>query len=291
MTCTQLVSANSSSVVAIEAAAVAEQVRCRSASCCGTSHGAAVVPERRVAALGRMVVQDQEIADALEFECRSAGCNRSIITGLKSAVREETEQTCVTADWIRWMLVDSSGSMKPLERPIATQFLFQNFLRLPVVKRSGRGSRKRAPSRFASSVAAGFVVADVRARIDVAVAGAMLQRNAPLPACLPRGGARVGSGRADRCRTARPAHGRRAASGSSPHSRCAGPARSAGRGSPEQSMNRSPGIFSPLSSTIASMNPSAGRNRVSFTLPSVRRTPRASAKRRRYHAYMPASKW
>ena len=33
----------------------------------------------------------------------------------------------------KWILVDSKGSMNPPDSPIATQFLFQNFLRFPVV--------------------------------------------------------------------------------------------------------------------------------------------------------------
>ena len=57
----------------------------------------------------------------------------------------------ITADWIRCRLVDSRGSMKPLARPIETQFLFQIFLRLPVVKRSRIGWARGAPSRFESS--------------------------------------------------------------------------------------------------------------------------------------------
>src|SRR5450631_2407231 len=52
------------------------------------------------------------------------------------------------------MLVDSSGSRKPLARPIATTFLFQIFLRMPVVNLSGRGSARARPSRLFSSVAA-----------------------------------------------------------------------------------------------------------------------------------------
>ncbi len=46
------------------------------------------------------------------------------------------------------MLVDSSGSMKPHDRPIDTQFLFQALLRLPVRKRTGRGSASGSPSRL-----------------------------------------------------------------------------------------------------------------------------------------------
>jgi hypothetical protein len=43
-------------------------------------------------------------------------------------------------DWIKWMLVDSSGSRKPPDSPIATQLRFHASFRRPVVKRSGRGS-------------------------------------------------------------------------------------------------------------------------------------------------------
>ena len=54
-------------------------------------------------------------------------------------------------DWIRWMLVDSSGSRKPLASPTATQFFFQTSLRRPATKRSGRGAACAAPSRRLSS--------------------------------------------------------------------------------------------------------------------------------------------
>src|SRR5215467_1971095 len=58
--------------------------------------------------------------------------------------------------------------------------------------------RPRVGQRPAIEVAeqrvACFLVTEVRARIHVAVADAMLQRNAPLPASVPCGGAGVGSG-------------------------------------------------------------------------------------------------
>jgi hypothetical protein len=44
--------------------------------------------------------------------------------------------------------------MNPAASPIETQFLIQNDLRRPPVKRSSRGSPIGAPSRLASSVAA-----------------------------------------------------------------------------------------------------------------------------------------
>ena len=49
-------------------------------------------------------------------------------------------------------------------------------------KRSGRGSASGSPSRLASSVAAASSSLRYRLRVDVAVAGAVLQRDAPLPA-------------------------------------------------------------------------------------------------------------
>ena len=59
----------------------------------------------------------------------------------------------------------------------------------------------------------GRVVVDMLARIDEAVAGAMLERDAPLPAGLARGRARVRRERRWSARTAPPSPGRTAASG------------------------------------------------------------------------------
>jgi hypothetical protein len=56
--------------------------------------------------------------------------------------------------WIMWMLVDSSGSMKPDARPRATTLRFQKALRRPVVNRIGLGSASGRPSRLASRVSA-----------------------------------------------------------------------------------------------------------------------------------------
>ena len=53
----------------------------------------------------------------------------------------------------RWMLVDSSGSRKPLAKPTDTTFLFQARLRLPVRNLIGRGSANGGPSRLLKSIA------------------------------------------------------------------------------------------------------------------------------------------
>ena len=136
------------------------------------------------------------------------------------------------------MLVDSSGSMKPPARPIATTFLFQIFLRLPVVKRSSRGCAER-PAVEIAAASPRLIVADEAAAVDVAVAGAMLQRDAPLPPGRSRRRPRIGRG-GPPSRTAPRPRDRRAASASSPRSPRASACSISRPRNPEQSMNRSP---------------------------------------------------
>ncbi len=97
-----------------------------------------------------------------------------------------------TADWIRWMLVDSSGSRKPLASPTAMTLACQKARRLPGVKRSGRGSASAGAVEIGEKLRRRFVVGQCVARIDNAVAGAVLERDAPLPAGRVRGGAGIG---------------------------------------------------------------------------------------------------
>ena len=79
--------------------------------------------------------------------------------------------------------------MKPLASPSATQFLFQNFLRRPVVKRRKRGSARGWAVEIRQQRGGRLVIADVPAAVDIAIANAMLQRNAPLPTRCACGGA------------------------------------------------------------------------------------------------------
>ena len=104
--------------------------------------------------------------------------------------------------------------------------------RRPAVKRRCRGSASGSPSRLASSNCSASSSAEMRARIDVAVAHAVLQRNSPLPAGVARGRAGEGVGLARKRGSERRLRGRTAASGSSPRSRCRASPRSAGRESP-----------------------------------------------------------
>ena len=52
--------------------------------------------------------------------------------------------------WISIEHADAFVSMNPQASPMATTFLFQACLRMPVVKRKGRGSASGRPSRLAS---------------------------------------------------------------------------------------------------------------------------------------------
>ena len=83
------------------------------------------------------------------------------------------------------MLVDSSGSMNPPARPMATQFFSQNSL-APAgqeAQRARLGERAAIEIRH-EAVRCASLVADEVAAIHVAVADPVLQRNAPPPAGL-----------------------------------------------------------------------------------------------------------
>src|SRR5207302_6229394 len=164
--------------VAEEAAAVAEQ-----ADVVGellrNLHGPAVLPERRVAPLGREVVQDQEVADALELERRLL-----VVTldhnGTEIALRHQIDQPPDTG-------LDEVDARR-LERLHETAGqAYRHAVAVPELPAPTGGEfedprlRERAAVEVAHQRAVHFVVADVLARIDVAVAGAVLQRYAPLP--------------------------------------------------------------------------------------------------------------
>ena len=147
----------------------------------------------------------------------------------------------------------------------------------PGVNGMKRGSASGLPSRLFIRMAVASSSLHEAAGIDVAVADAVLQRDAPLPARGVRGGARVGQQRLDRLAR----HGDRAVARQPVR-----PVLVAGSSSacsisrarmPEQSMKKSPSTVSPLSRTTARMKPSGSRCSVSTILPSVRTTPRFSA--------------
>ena len=72
-------------------------------------HFAPLDPEGGVRPLIRVVMENDEIADALEFEARLA-------------IEFIDQRRIKMPDWMRWIEVDSSGSRKPLASPSETQF-------------------------------------------------------------------------------------------------------------------------------------------------------------------------
>jgi hypothetical protein len=135
-------------------------------------------------------VQDDEVADQLDLQGGQAVVFVDL-QRIEALVREQGQQLGDPA-WIRWMLVLSSGSRKPDDRPMATQFLIQACSRRPAWKRRTFGSARGRSVEAGRQAARAVVVADVGAGIDIAVAGAVLQRDAPAPAGLVGGGAGVG---------------------------------------------------------------------------------------------------
>jgi hypothetical protein len=128
------------------------------------------------------------------------------------------------------MLVDSSGSRKPLAEPYRDAIALPALGPSPSLEASSRGSAKAVPSSCASSVSCASCSRrsgwrrHSRCRCD---AGAGCARSSR----LLRSGPRVGCERPARVRTAPPARGRRGAIRSSPASRPPSPARPAASGS------------------------------------------------------------
>ncbi len=178
-----------------------------------------------------------------------------------------------TARWIRWMLVDSSGSMKPPERPTATQLRCHCFTPRARAEAQDVGLGQRLAFDIAEQPFERRVLVEIAAAIDDAVADAVLQRNAPLPAGIMRhrpgvrhrGADALGLHR-DRAIARQPvrpiviADVQRACSISSARK-------------PVQSRNRSPSIRSPHSSTSAAMSPLSPSSSTSAILPSTRFVP------------------
>ena len=143
--------------------------------------------------------------------------------------------------WMRWMLVDSSGSRKPDGKADRDDILVPRLQAAGQARTAPAGDRRVAsPSRLASRTLGDFLVADEVGRIDVTVADAVLERDAPLPSGLSRGRRGCRASAARRSRTAPPARGRTATIGSNPRSRSPSASPISSARMPEQSTNRSP---------------------------------------------------
>ena len=188
------------------------------------------------------------------------------------------------AFWTRNMLVDSSGSRKPLARPMRDAVALPRLHAATGAKLQQTRFAQRLAVEPASKRGARFVFADELGRKHVAVAGAVLQRNAPDPAALLRRGSRVRR-EVGRCvRRARPRRGRRAARESSlPRERltCRPAAANGTRCSRRRSRRRS---VDRTSASATGYRPVSLSSATSTTCPSMRVTPRAVAQSRRNSA-------
>ena len=80
---------------------------------------------------------------------------------VEALVREQRDQLAMPL-WMKWMLVDSSGSMNPLDRPSATTLRFHALAAAAGgERRCGAASASGSPSRLASSSASRLVVAEM----------------------------------------------------------------------------------------------------------------------------------
>ena len=152
-------------------------------------------PERRVVALGGRVMQHEEVADFLELDARQ---RVEFVDGrlIEPVAREHEQQPRDRGEH----QVDA-GRFERLEetaREAERDAILLPDLLAPPGHETQRPRRvQRLAVEPAEQQARRLVVAHELAAVHVAVAGAVLQRNAPLPAGFARGGARVGSGGRD----------------------------------------------------------------------------------------------
>ena len=154
----------------------------------GHRHVAAMLPERFGALVG-LVVQHDEIAAALELELQLPVV--FVDVGLvERGIREEAHQPrhgrLDEVDAGRFQRLHEAAGEADRDAVPVPEF---------PAHAGDEAQRPRIGERFAVEVGeqgrGGLVVADVVAAVDVAVAGAVLQRNAPLPARAARRRARV----------------------------------------------------------------------------------------------------
>ena len=156
----------------------------------GDLHGAAGAPERRVLAARHVVVQHDEIADVLDLVVGLAGCTRRCPTA-RMPSRGNICMRRMMPRWMRWMLVDSSGSMKPLDKSDGDAVASPGLAPLSGPELDDARLDERLAFDVGQQGLLRLLVAEIAAAIHHAVADAMLQRNAPLPAGIARDRARV----------------------------------------------------------------------------------------------------
>src|SRR5690606_25247266 len=152
-------------------------------------HVAAINPELRVVALVGVIMQHEEITDAFELPGHGAIVWLDLDRG-DVAIGEERHEVGEAAldqvDAGRLERLEESGRQPERETVLVPKLLAASCDEFDDARLGAWGAiqiREQGRNRL--------IVADVLARIDIAVADAMLQRNAPLPAGFARGGTRV----------------------------------------------------------------------------------------------------
>jgi hypothetical protein len=152
-------------------------------------HRAYVVPKRRIVALGRVVMQHDEVADALELDVHDPvvfACIDRVKVSVGKQFDEMRHRRLDEIDAGRLQRFDESArkshgdavAVPGFLAPAGDEFQESRLCQGPTVE--VLHERRR-----------GLIIADMLARIDVTVAGAMLQRDAPLPAGVVCSGTRV----------------------------------------------------------------------------------------------------
>ena len=160
----------------------------------GDAHRPAIGPEGFGPAIG-VIMQDQEIADRAPFEIGLAvelGDVRRVEAGAREQAQQPGDARLDQMDAGRFERLheprrqpERDAVLHPHRAPFAGGELQRARLGERCAVEPGEQDRRRA------------IVTQMRARIDDAVAGAVLERDAPLPARLARGGAGIGGQRLD----------------------------------------------------------------------------------------------
>src|SRR5260370_22698982 len=153
-------------------------------------HFPAIPPQRCVAALPRLVVQDDEVPDAFVFQERLAVVfldekGIAVPVGKEPHQFRDTgldEMTARGLQRLQEAACEAEGHAVPAPELAAPPRGELQHLRLS----------ECLPIQIGQQCSGSLVIAEVPTAVDVAVAGPVLQGNSPLPACLPRGGTRVG---------------------------------------------------------------------------------------------------
>ena len=182
-------------VLAVDPAVAAEQIHLALQGV-GDAHRPAVVPERRVVALRGLVVQDDEVADTLVFELGLRvvfGDVGGVETGMREEAHHPRDRSLDQVDAGRLERFEKTAGQSDGHAVAVPELLAPAGLE-PDVARFGQ----RGAVQIGHQDRGGLVLRHEGAGVDMAVAGAVLQRDPPLPACTVRCRPRHRQQRSDR---------------------------------------------------------------------------------------------